>query len=309
MQEKIGWKRLVSEKRWKPLVLKWRTLTELLTLITFFIAAVLVEYAIVQYAFSLGVVERNILSYALTFPGTEWTFTITISPLFHLVPLGAIICLVSSWTYLTRCTAVAPRKTETRQRRPQHTRYREKRGWLKPLRKFGRKLSYGFAKLWTRAKTRLLKTRGVSYLWHKISFARAAIKSAFIVFVVFAAFVFAALFMAFPFLLPKWMMTLYMGNPSFYGFVRGTMSWAQGIACAVPPLGWIASGVNGALRAVAPGFRYVVEGLGSAVAPLAALDATGKYVFLQNFAAWVCCLASLAYGQYVRKYYRRRRFY
>jgi len=298
---------LVSEKRWKPLILKWGSLTELLTLISFFIVAIIIEYLVVLYAFTMGVTDRNVFSYALMFPGTNWTFTLAISPLFHLIPLGVIICLVSSWTYLTRCVAVAPQKIKTRQRRVKRVKYKGK-SWLQPLRKFGKKISRSLTRFLNELKTRVLKARGVSYLWQKIYFARAAIKSALTIIFVFAVFTLTASLMAYPLLLPKWIRTLYMSYPAFYGFIESIVNSANGIANAAPALGWIASGINDALLAIAPGFRHALDGLGSIIAPLAELDAAGRYVFYQNFAAWVSCFISLLYGQYVAKYYRRRRF-
>jgi len=298
---------MVSEKRWKPLTLKWSSLTELSTLMAFFAVATLLEYGVTLYASSMGVVDRNVFSYALTFPGTDWTLTLTLSPLFHLVPLGVIICLVSSWTYLTRRAAFAPQKIEVKQRKVKRIKH-EGRKWLRPLRRFYRKISRGFTRFWSKLKNRVMRARGVSYMWQRIYFAKAAIKSTLTIIFVFVVFVIAASIMAYPLLLPKWIRTLYMGYPSFHGFVKSIVDSANGVASAVPPLGWIASGINSALLAVAPGFRYVMDGLGSITAPLAKLDAAGRYVFYQNFAALVSCLLSLLYGQYVTKYYRRRRF-
>lgn len=298
---------MVADRHWKPLVLKWSALTELLTLMLFFLIASLIEYVIIIYSLSIGVNDQNVLSYTLTFPGTSWTFTLTISPLFHLVPLGVVVCLVSSWTYLTRRIAVAPQRVETRQRKVKRIK-REGKDWLKPLKKFGAKISRKLSKFWSRMKSWLLETRGVSFVWQKIFFARAAIKSALTIIFVFAVLVLAGSLMASPLLLPKWVKTLYMDYSAFRGLVTATVNWAGSIANVLPPLRWIASGINSVLLAIAPGFRHSFEGLGALTAPLAKLDPAGKYVFYQNFAAWVSCLISLLYGQYVTKRHRRRRF-
>ncbi len=296
---------MVNEKRWKPLVLRWSALTELLTLTLFFLIATAIEYTVVLYAFSMGVADQNIISYTLTVPVTNWMLTITISPLFHLIPIGVVICLISSWTYLTRCIAVAPQMRDSKQKRAKKIK-RRKRGWLKPIERFGKKLSRNFSKFWNRIKTKLLKTRGVSYVWQKIFFARAAIRSALTIIFVFIVFVFMASLMASPSLLPKWIKTLYMDYPAFHEFVKTTIDWAGSVATALPPLGWIASGVNSALFAIAPGFRNSLEGIGAITVPLSMLDAAGKYVFYQNFAAWISCIISLMYGQSIAKRYRRR---
>ncbi|MBE0512188.1 hypothetical protein IBX38_03965 [Candidatus Bathyarchaeota archaeon] len=87
-----------------------------------------------------------------------------------------------------------------------------------------------------------------------------------------------------------------------------TIEIAQGIAQALSPIGWLASAINGALRAVAPGFRNAIEGLGSSMTePLTNIDLVWKYTLCQNAAAWISAIVALAYGEYTSRVYRIRK--
>ncbi|MFB0501764.1 MAG: hypothetical protein ACETVP_04775 [Candidatus Bathyarchaeia archaeon] len=87
-----------------------------------------------------------------------------------------------------------------------------------------------------------------------------------------------------------------------------TIETAKGIAQALSPIGWFASAIDGALRAVAPGFRNAIEGLGSSVTgPSTNLDLMWKYTLCQNAAAWISAFAILAYGEYASRVYRIRK--
>jgi len=83
------------------------------------------------------------------------------------------------------------------------------------------------------------------------------------------------------------------------------MEIAQGVAQALSPVGWLASAINGGLRAVAPGFRNTIEGLGSSMTgSVANLDLVWKYTLCQNLAAWISAIGALAYGEYASSMYR-----
>jgi len=258
-------------------------------IILFLTITVLAEYVIVLYAINLGVKDESQLQWTFRFPGTEWTFAVIISPLFHLVPVAVVISLVFSWICLTRYSAVKPAETtkwkaETAAKRGQKQR-------LKALRRFFRRMRSG-----------LLKVRGIAYVWQKIRFARTTIKSALTVLLAFLVFMITVSLLAYPNLIYYAIASAYQNNPSLLNFVKDT---AQFFA----PLGGIFSPINTALLAAAPSFRDFALALGSVVKPLANLDNTGKYLVFQNVAAWVSALATLFYGEYRKgsRYKKARR--
>jgi len=273
----------------KRLVIRWATLKGLAAIILFLIIAVLVEYLVVLYAVNLGVKENpeNLLQWRFQFPGTDWIITILISPLFHLVPIAVIITLVFSWTYLTKHVAIKPYQKQKEKVEPYAKRRKEPR--LKEIRKF-------FGKI----KSELLRVKGVAYLWQKIHFARATIKSALTVLLVFSAFILMVSLLAYPQLIYQTISNAYIRNPSLLNFVKGT---AQTFAS----IGQIFSAINNALLSAAPGFRGFVLRLGIIIKPLVDLDNVGKYLIFQNVAAWVSAFAALAYGEYMRKGYRYKK--
>jgi hypothetical protein len=66
------------------------------------------------------------------------------------------------------------------------------------------------------------------------------------------------------------------------------------------------SAVGNALVSLAPAFRDFVLALGTIISPLVSLDAAGKYLAVQNAAAWISALLALTYGEYARKGRRYR---
>jgi hypothetical protein len=264
-------------------VIRWTTLKGLVAIIIFLIIATLIEYAIVIYAMSIGVKEKpeNLLQWVFSFPGAHQTVTITISPLFNLVPIAVIITLAFSWVYLTRQIAVKP--------------YEAKGERIEPSTKKGKQSRVkGF---FDKIKAWLLKVKGVAYLWQKIHFARATIRSALIVLIVFAALILVVSLFAYPKLIYQTISSGYQNDPSLLNFVKDT-------AHALGSLGGIFSSVNSALIGAAPGFRNFALSIGSVIGPLSSLDNTGKYLVFQNVAAWVSALFAIFYGQYIRKGYR-----
>jgi hypothetical protein len=270
-------------------VVHWATLKGLAAIILFLVIAILMEYLIVLYAVSLGVEEKpeHFLQWSFKFPGTGWIIRIAISPLFHLVPIAVIIVLVSSWAYLTKYAAVKPGEARKGEVEVQVKRGKESR--LKEVRKFFGKVKSG-----------LLRVRGLAYLWQKIHFARATIKSALTVLIVFSAFILVVSLLAYPQLIYQTVLNAYTNNPSLLNFVKG-------VSQALAPIGAIFSAINSALLFVAPGFRGFALSLGTITGPLTDLDNSGKYLVFQNVAAWVSALAALLYGQRLRRGYRYRR--
>jgi hypothetical protein len=280
------------------LTFRWTTLKGITALILFLIAAALIEYAIVVYAVALGVREENPLQWKIQFPGTDWTATISVSPLFHLVPLSTMMALVFSWICLTRYTAVkTPKAFREKPKLPQR-RKREK---------FTTKMVDAVRNFFGKIKSRMLKVKGIAYIWNKVSAARVTIKSAIILLLVFSTLILLASVLAYPRLIYQTFSNLYQGNPSLLEFVKSTNNALKDFAEAVAPVGWICSAINNALISAAPGFRDFVLTLGRVTKPLADLPPTGKYLAFQNLAAWISALTVLFYGAYMRKGYRYRK--
>jgi len=304
---------LASEKPWKRLIFRWTARKGVTAIILFLALALFIEYLLVRFFMSYGLTDESVVAQTFQFPGTSLYFTMAVSPLFHLIPIGVVAVLVSSWIYLIRHVAVVPRKTEhakkeleTRRERRLKMR-RERFKWARRFSKtIGKKfqgISRAFKGFSRRVKAAFLRIRGVSYLTQRLAFARAAIKSTVTVISVFILMVLAIYLMAYPRLIQDAVVGFYKGNPSFHGFVLKTIDVANAI---VSPIGGIASAINDALRAVAPGFRSTIEGLGAAISgSLVKLDLTSKYLICQNFAAWISAIAAVAYGQYASRRYRR----
>jgi hypothetical protein len=296
---------LPTEKPPKRLVFHWKTLKGLAAILLFLIAATLIEYLVVLYAINLGVKDETLLQWSPQFPGTDWIITIAISPLFHLVPIAVIIALVSSWTYLTRHVAVKPPEKWKGKGKPAAKQRKEHE--LKGLKKLTSKIRDFFRRI----KSGLLRIKGVAYLWQKIHFARATIKSALTVLLVFGTFILLVSLLTYPQLIYWTVSNAYQNDPSLLGFAKSIGNSGKGIADALAPIGWICSAVNNALLSIAPRFRDFVLSLGVLIKPLAELDDVGKYLVFQNVATWVSALTAIFYGEYRRKSYqykkRRRR--
>jgi len=281
---------VASEERWKRLIFRWTAPKGFVAIVLFFALAFLFECLMVYFFTFSGLTDN----FAFRF------FTITISPLFHLMPVGVIFVLISSWAYLTKYVAVMPRRTlpakkplETHRRQPR----RARKTRFKSFRNFFRRIGAAF-----------LRIRGVSYVQQRLFFARAAVKSTATVLTVFLVSVLALYILVYPNLFHNLAIGLYSANPSFHGFVLKTIETSKGLAQALSPIGWLASAIDGALRAVAPGFRNAIEGLGSSMTgPLTNVDLVWKYTLCQNAAAWISAIVALAYGEYTSRMYRIRK--
>jgi len=295
------------KKRWKRLVFKWTAPKGFIAVALFFALALLTEYLVVYFFTLSGLTDKFLFKF----------FTINISPLFHLMPLGVIVVLVSSWTYLTRHIAVMPHRTSPAKKkeatRRQYPRARKRR--FKALRRFfmgiGKRfdrVSRAIEAFFRRIETAILRIPGVSYLQKRLFFARAAVKSTVTVILVFLVSVLTLYILAYPKLTYDLAAGLYKAIPSFHGFVLKTIEIGKATAQVLSPIGWLASSIDNALRAAAPGFRNALEGFGGSVTePLAKLDLVWVYTLCQNFAAWVSAVVALAYGEYTSRLYRIRK--
>jgi len=288
---------VASEERWKRLIFKWTAPKGFIAIVLFFVLALLFEYLMVYFFTFSGLTDNFTFKF----------FTINISPMFHLMPLGVIFVLISIWTYLTKYIAVVPRRTspakkplERHRRQPPRTRKMR----FKSFRRVGRAIKAFFSRI----SAAFLRIRGVSYLQQRLFFARAAVKSTATVLTVFLVSILALYFLVYPNLLHNLAIDLFSTNLSFHGFVLKTMEIGQGIAQALSPIGWLASAINNALRAVAPGFRNIIEGLGASMTgSLTNLDLVWKFTLCQNAAAWISAIVALAYGEFSSRLYRIRK--
>jgi len=306
---------VTSERRWRPLIFRWTALKGFTAIVLFFVLALFIEYVVVTFFLSYGMTDQFLLTQILQIPGTSLSFTVAVSPLYHLMPLGAIFVLVSSWTYLTKYMAVIPHRVKpSKKPTPQRRKYQKvKRRRFMAFRRFSKwvskkfqRVSWTFKAFYRRMSSVLLRVRGISYIMQRLFFARAALKSAVTVLAVFLVSALGVYLLAYPTLMYDLAVGFHRGNPSFHGFVLKTIEMANGLGQVLSPIG-LGSSINNALNAAALGFYTTFEGFGTSVTqPLIKLDLVWKYTLCQNFAAWISALIAWAYGQYTSRLYRRR---
>lgn len=243
-------------------LLRWITLKGSVALILFIVIAAIAEYSIVLYAKGLGAPD-DATYYGFKFPGTEYNVGITISPLFHLVPIAVVIALASSWIYLTKHVVIRPYDVQ-----------KAKAG------KRGKEQKMGIS---DKIKLRLYRVRGFSY-----------IQSALTVFLLFMLFILAISLLVYPRMIYEALSSAYQNNPGLLSFIRDTGN-------ALSSIGSVFSGVSNALLSGSAGFRDFAVGLGNVISPLSSLDNAVKYLVFQNAAAWICALIVLYYGKFGRK--------
>jgi len=296
-----------TETRWKRLIVRWTAPKGFAAITLFFVLSVVIEVLLVNSFQSLGLVDRNVWTATLLIPYANWSFTASISPLFHLLPIGVIVVLLSSWAYLTRYTAFIPQRVEPTRRVSTPTRRALESRRFKSLRRLSKRLSQRLQRIGRALKSGVQRIRGVSYISQRLFFARAAVRSAATVLVIFLSAVLLLAVVEYPNLIHNMTLNLYRGAPAFLNFVSGTAQLFRGIGEAVPPLGELGTAINNALVGPAPGFRRSLEGAGASLTgPIIQLDMVSKYVLSQNLAAWTSALIALAYGAYASsRTYRR----
>ena len=296
-----------TETRWKRLIVKWTGRKGFAAILLFFILAVIVEVLLVYSFQMLGLVDQSALTTTILIPYVSWLITVSISPLFHLLPIGVIVVLLSSWTYLTKYTAFIPQRVEAAKRGSAPTRRELETRRFKSLRRFSKRLTRRLQRIGRALKSGVQRIRGVSYISQRLFFAKAAVRSAAIVVLIFLSAVFLFALVEYPNLVHGWTLNLYMGSPAFLNFASGTAQWFSGVGQAVPALGGFGSAVNDALVGAAPGFRLSLTNAGASLtAPIVQLDVQSKYVLSQNVAAWVSALFALAYSSYTSSRPSRR---
>ena len=278
-----GWRRRVP--RWTAL----RGLSVVAILLT-----LALEYLIVLFFMGFGLVEEHPIV-------IHMAVTISISPLFHLIPLAVCVVLISSWIHLTDQLATLPYRRGVSRKPPS----RRRRGKAQRVGLFGLfdRAQRGLEAVFRGLGQLPHRLPGASWIVQRLSPVRFAVQSLLILFTLFPASMLLVYGLAHPTLLYDAVVNFYRGNPSFHSFVLGAISSIQ----SLPIIGWMIHAVNGVLLPIAPGFRASLEGLGMAVSPLTRLDLTSKYLLCQNLAAWISALTSLLCGRYAARARRRYR--
>jgi len=274
-------------------------------LILFLVICIIFEVLLISAFQALGLVDANAWTTTLLIPGVNWSFIVSVSLIFQILPLSVIVVLLAGWIYLKNSNAFKiqpePAKRAVPQRRPQET------GRLKSAKRAWRNLSRRFQRIGKSLKTGGSKIPGISALSKRLSSAQSVVKSTVTVLAIFGAIALALILIAYPNLIYYWTLNLYQGSPGLTNFVLGTGQWLSGIGTALPPLGDLGASINNALIQAAPGFRHSLEAAGTSLTePILQLDAVGKYVFTQNLAAWTAALLALLYGSYASARPRRR---
>ena len=271
------------EKQQKRPLFKWTTQKGLTATLLFLALTLLIEYLIV---------------YLFTSSGLTDTFLFTgvpISPLLHLLPLGVIAVLLSSWIYLTKHITIVPQRKPPTKPKRQHPRTRKAR--FKSIKRILKKINRKLEQI-----SRTIES------FYQLHFARTTVKSTTTIIGVFLASILTLYTVASPNSIYEAITGFYKTNPTFHGFVITTFETTQGIGQTLTPLGWLGSTINKALLAMAPSFRKALESFGtSTTGPLVTLDLVWKYAICQNIAAWASALTALTYGQYTSHPYRRHK--
>jgi len=291
----------LSVTRGKRLIFRWTAPRGFAALLLFLILALLFEFLLVNSFQTFGLTEKNAWTGTLQIPATNWSLSVSFSPLFHLLPATVVVVLVSSWAYLTKYTAFVPSRAEIARRTLPTTRREAEKQRFRVLRRFFKRVSRKVQKIGRLVKAGFQRIRGVSYVSRRLYFAGAAVKSALTVLAVFLSVSLLLFIVVYPDLIYHGVVGLYRGNPSFLWFVTGTTDLVRGVGQALTP-------INDALVGAAPGFRHGLAGFGAALTgSLVGLDVAGKYVLSQNVAAWASALVALIYGSYVSSRRPRRR--
>jgi hypothetical protein len=295
-----------QEKRWRRLIIRWTAPKGFVAMLLFLAVAFLLEYLIVYSFLSDGLNDEFTWIETFQVPYVNWSVTLAVSPLLHLLPLSVVIVLISSWVFLTRHIAFISQRIESvkkatiKRRLPQHRRF-------KSIRKFLKRVNRSMHRIGRAFKKAFLRIPGSSKLSRRLFFARTAVRSAMIILLVFVSFTFLAYLLAYPWRVHDTVINFYRENPSFMTFVIETQEEFRSLRQSLGPIGEVATVINNALLAAAPGIRSNLQSLGVSAESIVKLEITGKYLLVQNLAAWVCALIALIYGEYAsaRRYKRR----
>jgi hypothetical protein len=269
----------------------------------------MIEYLIVSSFLSLGLTDKYLLTQAFQFPGTNIFFTLGISPLFHLIPIGVILVLGAVWVYLSEHMTVVPRRMELPKKQftmPKDRHQKPRSRHFKFIKQFYKNLSKRFEKISRSLKTfsnnvsmAFLRVKGVSYITQRLSSARTAVRSSATVLAVFIISALGLYLLVQPTLIYDIAIGFYAGNQSLLLAIKGI---AEGIDSS--PIGGLTTSVNNALSGLAVWFWTSFEGAGKLTESLVQLDLVWKYVMCENIAAWFSALMVWVYGKYSSRLYR-----
>jgi hypothetical protein len=251
---------------------RWAANKSVLATILFTVLATLIEVLTILSAISLGTSDPGLIT-------LTWPTTITISPLFHIIPVTVIISLVASWTYLTKKLTTRPLEQRPAIKLQKHP----------------------------KAPTAKTEQKPKRTVWQRIYQTQKPIKTAIIIILFFLVFTLIATNLAYPQFIYSTIANGYRNSSSLTNFVSSVNDAIQGFNQATGPLGGIASAINNEIRILSPGIRAAGTALGNLLMPLATIDPAGKYLAIQNIAAWITVLAVIFYVRYTRKPLRYRR--
>jgi len=298
----------LSETQGRRLIFRWTAPKGFAGLLLFLVLALFFEFLLVYSFQSFGLIDKNAGAGTFLFPATNWSFTVSVSPMFHLLPITVVVVLVSSWAYLTKNTVFISFRVQTARRTLPPSRRETEKHRLRGLRRLSKRISRRLQRMGRSVKAGFQRIPGVSYISKQLYIARAAVRSALTVIVVFLSMSLLLYIVIYPDLIHQGVVELYRWNPFFLGFVRGTVDLARGVGQAFPPVGGLGAAINDALLGAAPGFRSSFSSVGASLTgSTVGLDVAGKYVLSQNVAAWMSALVALVYGWYASSRRPRRR--
>jgi hypothetical protein len=282
-----------KQTNWRRRVSKWIAPTGVAATISFLALVVLLELIIIYSSISLGLEDTNPLAW------NTGAFTISISPIFHLLPVSVIIVLFASWIYLTRHIPNTPTRLQpakTIRPLPPPRRYEKRR--FRILRRFISRLNKKIDDAGRSIKERISESQLAKYLDQHVA-GKAVFKSAWTVVLSFSVLALVAYLIIYPQLIPNAVNWLFGGGSSLLdGFVAWTANAANAVGQTLSPLGWLAANINNGLAAAAPSFRSgVIDLTTPIVKPLVDLSLVGKYVLSQNVAAWASAIIALYAGR------------
>jgi hypothetical protein len=282
----------LSDRSKKPIIFRWTAPKGLVAMVSFLSLALFFEFLLVYSFQGFGLTDKTVWFGSFQIPTTNWTLTLAVSPLFHLLPIFVIVVLVCSWVYLTKYTAYGSTKGEAVKR--SFTKKAQDKRRLKVWQRFFRKL----VKKLHGIRARFQRIRIVSFISARLHFAEAAARSAFIVLMVFLAFSLLLHFVVYPDFIYNWVIGLYKSNPSFLNLVRGTTDWARGFGDALANV----------FIGVAPGFRSsLASGSAALTSSIVRLEGVSKYLLSQNMAALASAIVALIYRRYTSFRHQKRR--
>lgn len=278
----------------RRLMFRWTASRNLLAILLFIIIAVILQYVTITLAVPAGTSDPTTTIIPI--------INTPLSLLYHILPAAMITTLTLCFIHFTHQAAIVPVRPQPPKKLPPAP-TRQKPARLKALRQLRRRLR----RVTRRVKRRILQAPTIAQLQHRITLAKAIIRSAITVAAIFIILAVLLTIAAYPTLVPTATSDLHKWNTMFHGFVMSTIQTSRNIANSIPPIGAAAAAINSALISASPAFRNTLEGAASALtAGLVALAPVEKYLAIQNIAAWTTALATLFYGWYSKSRRIRR---